>query len=67
MTQSRRAAAARGAARFDLTEDLGYRYPGAEDPDADRKLAELCGALFEERYRGGGGARRRGGSTRSCA
>ncbi len=37
---------------FDLTEDLGYRYPGAEDPDADRKLAELCGSLFEERYRG---------------
>ena len=27
---------------FDLTEDLGYRYPGSEDPDADRKLAELC-------------------------
>src|SRR5919107_2111728 len=26
---------------FDLTEDLGYRYPGSEDPDADRKLAEL--------------------------
>ena len=37
---------------FDLTEDLGYRYPGAEDPDADHKLAELCGALFDERYRG---------------
>jgi error-prone DNA polymerase len=37
---------------FDLTEDLGYRYPGAEDPDADRKLAELCGALFSERYSG---------------
>jgi error-prone DNA polymerase len=37
---------------FDLTEDLGYRYPGSEDPDADRKLAELCGALFSERYRG---------------
>ena len=27
---------------FDLTRDLGYRYPGSEDPDADRKLAELC-------------------------
>jgi error-prone DNA polymerase len=37
---------------FDLTEDLGYRYPGAEDPDADSKLAELCDALFCERYRG---------------
>ena len=35
---------------FDLTEDLGYRYPGSEDPDADRNLAELCRASFEERY-----------------
>ena len=26
---------------FDLLEDLGYRYPRAEDPDADRKLAEM--------------------------
>jgi error-prone DNA polymerase len=38
--------------RFDLTEDLGYRYPGAEDPDADHKLAELCRGVFEERYSG---------------
>jgi error-prone DNA polymerase len=36
--------------RFDLTEDLGYRYPGSEDPDADRKLAELCWDKFGERY-----------------
>jgi error-prone DNA polymerase len=35
---------------FDLTEDLGYRYPGSEDPDADRKLAELCAAKLRERY-----------------
>jgi error-prone DNA polymerase len=35
---------------FDLTEDLGYRYPGSEDPDADRKLAELCWLAVEERY-----------------
>src|ERR687890_2250762 len=35
---------------FDLTEDLGYRYPGSEDPDADEKLAALCGERFEERY-----------------
>ncbi len=35
---------------FDLTRDLGYRYPGAEDPAADRKLAELCGARLYERY-----------------
>ena len=40
--------------RFDLTEDLGYRYPGSEDPDADRKLAELCWSKLEERYPRGG-------------
>src|SRR5436190_1922838 len=38
--------------RFDLTHDLGYRYPGAEDERADRTLAELCRARLEERYRG---------------
>src|SRR5439155_15384005 len=36
--------------RFDLTHDLGYRYPGAEDPEADAKLAELCRARLAERY-----------------
>ncbi|MBA3262859.1 MAG: DNA polymerase III subunit alpha, partial [Thermoleophilaceae bacterium] len=41
---------------FDLTEDLGYRYPGSEDPDADRKLAELCRDRLDERYRKGVGA-----------
>ncbi len=35
---------------FDLTRDLGYRYPGSEDPEADRKLAQLCGARLHERY-----------------
>ncbi len=35
---------------FDLTEDLGYRYPGSEDPEADSKLATLCRDRFEERY-----------------
>ncbi|HYY04975.1 MAG TPA: DNA polymerase III subunit alpha, partial [Candidatus Limnocylindria bacterium] len=35
---------------FDLTEDLGYRYPGAEDETADRQLAEICHACFESRY-----------------
>src|SRR5204862_292197 len=35
---------------FDLTSDLGYQYPGAEDPHADRKLAELCQAVVHERY-----------------
>jgi error-prone DNA polymerase len=38
--------------RFDLTEDLGYRYPGSEDPDADRQLAELCRDRLDERYQG---------------
>ncbi len=36
--------------RFDLTADLGYRYPGAEDPQAARKLAELCWLKLAERY-----------------
>ncbi len=35
---------------FDLTRDLGYRYPGSEDPDADAKLAELCRARLGARY-----------------
>ncbi|HTA06595.1 MAG TPA: DNA polymerase III subunit alpha, partial [Solirubrobacteraceae bacterium] len=35
---------------FDLTHDLGYRYPGAEDGEADRKLAELCAERSRERY-----------------
>jgi len=38
--------------RFDLTRDLGYRYPGSEDPTADRRLAELCRARIDERYAG---------------
>ena len=38
--------------RFDLTRDLGYRYPGSEDPGADEQLAELCRARFGERYDG---------------
>jgi error-prone DNA polymerase len=36
--------------RFDLTSELGYSYPGAEDAGADRRLAELCRARLEERY-----------------
>ena len=38
--------------RFDLTSELGYRYPGAEDPDADRTLAEICRGRLELRYAG---------------
>jgi len=36
--------------RFDLTSDLGYRYPGAEDQQAMRKLGELCDVRLRERY-----------------
>ena len=39
---------------FDLTSDLGYRYPGAEDECASRTLAEVCRARFDERYPVGG-------------
>jgi error-prone DNA polymerase len=35
---------------FDLTHDLGYRYPGSEDAGAGRALAEACAASFETRY-----------------
>jgi error-prone DNA polymerase len=35
---------------FDLTKDLGYSYPGAEDQDALRRLAELCWTRLEDRY-----------------
>jgi len=38
--------------RFDLTTDLGYSYPGAEDGSADRRLATACRARFGERYDG---------------
>jgi error-prone DNA polymerase len=41
--------------RFDLTKDLGYSYPGSEDEDALRRLAELCLARLEERYPRGAG------------
>jgi error-prone DNA polymerase len=36
--------------RFDLRSDLGYRYPGAEDADAMRKLSELCQVRLRARY-----------------
>ena len=38
--------------RFDLTEDLGYRYPGAEDESADATLAQICAERVGERYAG---------------
>jgi error-prone DNA polymerase len=39
--------------QFDLTHDLGYRYPGAEDPGADADLARVCAHHFAERYPAG--------------
>ncbi len=36
--------------RFDLTAELAYRYPRADDPEADRELAEVCRGLLAERY-----------------
>jgi error-prone DNA polymerase len=38
--------------RFDLTAELGYRYP--ERDDADRRIAELCRHRLAERYAGDG-------------
>ena len=38
--------------RFDLASELGYRYPGSEDPKADNALAEICRGRFELRYDG---------------
>jgi error-prone DNA polymerase len=35
---------------FDLTAEPGYSYPGAENPDADRELAEVCRSLLAQRY-----------------
>jgi error-prone DNA polymerase len=38
---------------FDLCSDLGYRYPGAEDPSSMRRLIELCEVRLEDRYEPG--------------
>jgi error-prone DNA polymerase len=37
---------------FDLSRELGYRYPREEEPGVDGKLAELCQVLLAERYAG---------------
>ncbi|MBA3358182.1 MAG: DNA polymerase III subunit alpha, partial [Thermoleophilaceae bacterium] len=39
--------------RFDITSDLGYSYPGAEDPHADGRLAQACAHRLAERYPAG--------------
>jgi len=41
---------------FDITRDLGYRYPGSDDGSADRRLAEICEQRLRERYENGGNA-----------
>jgi error-prone DNA polymerase len=38
--------------RFDLTQNLGYRYPGAEDTGANRRLARLCRQALATRFAG---------------
>jgi error-prone DNA polymerase len=35
---------------FDLTRELGYRYPREGDPGVDRELTEICRVLLGERY-----------------
>jgi error-prone DNA polymerase len=46
---------------FDLTEDLGYRYPDFSDTGepAIRQLARVCDRAFEERYGDSNGLKRR--------
>jgi error-prone DNA polymerase len=46
---------------FDLTEDLGYRYPDFSDTGepAIRQLAGVCDRAFEGRYGGANGLKRR--------
>jgi error-prone DNA polymerase len=38
--------------RFDLSSDLGYRYPGSEDSEAMNNLTELCSGRLRDRYEG---------------
>ncbi len=46
---------------FDLTADLGYRYPGAGDPARAAQLRAVCEARLQERY--GPGAPVSGGNV----
>ena len=56
---------------FDLTQELGYRYPDFSDgPDpADVQLREICDRAFIDRYEKANGHKRRArsGSTTSCS
>ena len=46
---------------FDLTAELGYRYPDFSDRDipAERQLAAVCDRAFEARYGGANGHKKR--------
>jgi error-prone DNA polymerase len=46
---------------FDLTQELGYRYPDFSDrvDPADVQLRQLCDVRFEERYAGANGHKKR--------
>ncbi|MBJ7459900.1 MAG: DNA polymerase III subunit alpha, partial [Thermoleophilaceae bacterium] len=46
---------------FDLTSDLGYRYPGAQDPRQITRLRAVCETRLQERY--GPGGDHKGGSV----
>lgn len=48
---------------FDITSDLGYRYPGAEDPAMSRRLREICEPRLLERYGDERATARRGSSS----
>ena len=64
-----RVRSSRRAPRVRPHRDLGYRYPGADDPTADRRLAELCRARVGGALRGSTpvGPRPSGGSRRSLS
>jgi error-prone DNA polymerase len=49
---TRESAELAGRLTFDLTQDLGYRYPAADDTVADAELAQICALELERRYRG---------------
>ncbi|MFL5978525.1 MAG: PHP domain-containing protein, partial [Gaiellaceae bacterium] len=57
----RRTAALAERLEFDLTEDLGYRYPDFSDSGepAIRQLAGVCSRAFDERYGDANGHKRR--------
>ena len=50
--------------RFDLTAELGYRYPGSENPGAGLELAAVCRARLDERYSGPKAGRRAEAASR---